>query len=156
MNQLIGVISDTHGLLRPSAVNILKNCDLILHAGDICGQEIIDALQALQRTVFVRGNMDRFPPGGPIHGTASVEFAGKHFFMLHDVSELDLDPIAAGIDVVIYGHSHSPDIAYRDGVLFLNPGSIGPKRFTLPISMAVIRIENQTLHPEIITLNEQR
>ena len=153
MNQLVGVISDTHGLLRSSAVNILKTCDLILHAGDICGQEIIHELEALQRTVFVRGNMDRFPMGGPIRATASVEYAGKHFFMLHDISELNIDPQAAGIDAVIYGHSHSPDISYKDGVLFLNPGSIGPKRFTLPISLALIRIENQNLHPEIITLN---
>ncbi|SDB18450.1 hypothetical protein SAMN05660653_00904 [Desulfonatronum thiosulfatophilum] len=154
MNQLVGVISDTHGLLRSSAMNILKTCDLILHAGDICGQEIIDELQALQQTVFVRGNMDRFPSGGAIHSTASLEIAGVHFFMLHDVSQLDLDPKAAGIDVVIYGHSHSPDISYRDDVLFLNPGSIGPKRFSLPISMAVIRVENQVLHPELITLDD--
>ena len=154
MSQIVGVISDTHGLLRPSALDAPRNCDLILHAGDICGQDIIDTLQAVQHTVFVQGNMDRLPHGGPIRRTASVTFGGKHFFVLHDLYELDLDPKAAGVDVVIHGHSHCPEIAYKDDVLFLNPGSIGPKRFSLPISMALIRIEGEAMHPEIITLPE--
>ena len=154
MSQIVGVIADTHGLLRTSALDVLQNCDLILHAGDICGQEIIDTLQAVQRTIFVQGNMDRLPPGDPIRKTASTTFGGKHFFVLHDLYELDLDPRTAGVDAVIHGHSHSPEIAYKDDVLFLNPGSIGPKRFSLPISMALIRIEDEMMYPEIITLPE--
>lgn len=154
MSQRVGVISDTHGLLRPSALAALQGCDLILHAGDVCGPEIINALQAVQRTVFVRGNMDRFAPGNPMPGTEAVEFAGKRFYVLHDLYELDLDPRAAGLDAVIHGHTHIPNIAYKDHVLYLNPGSIGPKRFTLPVSMAFIRIEDGDMHPELITLPE--
>ena len=154
MSRLVGVISDTHGLLRPSALAALQGCDLILHAGDVCGPEIIDALQDVQRTVFVRGNMDRFTSGTPMPGTEAVDFAGKRFYVLHDLYELDLDPKAAGLDAVIHGHTHTPDITYKDDVLYLNPGSIGPKRFTLPVSMDVIRIENDAMHPELITLPE--
>ena len=154
MSRLVGVISDTHGLLRPSALVALQNCDLILHAGDVCGPEIIVALQAVQRTVFVRGNMDRPASGSPMPRTEAVEFAGKRFYVLHDLYELDLDPRAAGVDAVIHGHTHTPDITYKDDVLYLNPGSIGPKRFTLPVSMAVIRIEDDAMHPELITLPE--
>ncbi len=154
MSRLVGVISDTHGLLRPSALAALQGCDLILHAGDVCGPEIIAALQDVQRTVFVRGNMDRPLSGNPMPKTEAVEFAGKRFYVLHDLYELDLDPKAANLDAVIHGHTHTPDIAYKDDVLYLNPGSIGPKRFTLPVSMAVIRIEKDTMHPKLITLPE--
>ncbi|WP_045218487.1 metallophosphoesterase family protein [Desulfonatronum thioautotrophicum] len=152
MSPLVGVISDTHGLMRSSALDALKKCDLILHAGDVCGQEIIEALQGIQRTVFVRGNMDRPTSDSPMPKTEAVDFSGKRFFVIHDLYELDLDPKAAGVDVVIHGHTHTPDIAYRDDVLYLNPGSIGPKRFTLPVSMALIRINGDTLHPELVTL----
>lgn len=154
MKARIGVISDTHGLLRSEACRVLKTCDLIIHAGDICGQEVIDALQSIQRTVFVRGNMDRGSPGAAIQETEAVDFAGRHFYVLHDLHTLNLDPKAAGLDAVIHGHSHQPDITFKHGVLFLNPGSIGPKRFLLPVSMAVIRIDGQAMHPEIITLLE--
>lgn len=150
----IGVISDTHGLLRPGALEILRTCDLIIHAGDICGQEIIADLEALRPCVFVRGNMDRFMPANPMQATAVVEHGGRRLYVLHDLSSLDLDPKAAGMDAVIYGHTHRPDIAFKDGVLFLNPGSIGPKRFTLPVSMAVMHMDHQSMHPEIITLPE--
>jgi len=154
MNRLVGVISDTHGLLRPSALTALENCDLILHAGDVCGQEIIDSLQAVQRTLFVRGNMDRMASDIHMPKTEVVEFAKKHFLVIHDLFTLDLDPRAAGLDVVIHGHTHTPNITYQDDVLYLNPGSIGPKRFSLPISMAYIRIEDDVIHPQLITLPE--
>jgi uncharacterized protein len=154
MSRRVGVISDTHGLLRLSAKEILKTCDLIIHAGDICGQEIIDALESIQHTVFVRGNMDRTYPGRTLRESEVVEFAGKHFYVLHNIYALDLEPKEAGMDAVIYGHSHCPDIFFKNGVLFLNPGSIGPKRFTLPIAMAIIDINDLTMHPEIITLPE--
>ncbi|PTN36712.1 metallophosphoesterase [Desulfonatronum sp. SC1] len=154
MSRLVGVISDTHGLLRPSALAALQGCDLILHAGDVCGRDIIATLQRVQRTVFVRGNMDRPSSGNPTAKTEAVEFAGKRFYVLHDLYELDLDPKAASVDAVIHGHTHTPDITYKDDVLYLNPGSIGPKRFSLPVSMAFIRIEDDAMHPELITLPE--
>lgn len=154
MSERIGVISDTHGLLRPSALEVLQGCDLIIHAGDVCGQDIIDQLEAVQRTVFVCGNMDPPYPGRSLPASTVAEFAGKRFYVLHDVGMLNLDAGAAGMDAVIYGHSHNPDIAYKDDVLFLNPGSIGPRRFRLPISMAVIDLEHGYMRPEIITLPE--
>jgi len=154
MRERIGVVSDTHGLLRSSALEILRGCNLIIHAGDVCGQDIIDQLEAVQRTVFVRGNMDPPYPGRSLPVSTVAEFAGKRFYVLHDVGMLDLDAGAAGMHAVIYGHSHIPDIAYKDDILFLNPGSIGPRRFKLPITMAVIELEDGGMRPEIITLPE--
>lgn len=152
METTIGVVSDTHGLLREEAGDILKDCDLIIHAGDICGQEIIKALQAIQRTIFVRGNMDWHYPGLLLLESEAVEFADKHFYVLHDLHALHLDPQAAGLDAVIHGHTHQPDIFQKNGVLFLNPGSIGPKRHGHPVSLALIHIVDKGMRPEIITL----
>lgn len=152
MRQTIGVISDTHGLLRPEAREVLKGCDLIIHAGDICGHAIINALRSIQRTVFVLGNMDHGYPGGEIRATEVVEFATRRFYVLHDLDLLDLDPRAAELDAVIHGHTHQPDIAVRDGVLFLNPGSIGPRRRGRPVSMATVRVDQTGMHPEILVL----
>lgn len=154
MATTIGVVSDSHGLLREEVRDILKGCDLIIHAGDICGREIVKALQATQRTVFVRGNMDWCYPGLLLQESEAVEFADKHFYVLHDLHALNLDPRAAGLDAVIHGHTHQPDIAHKDGVLFLNPGSIGPKRRGHPVSMALIRIENGAMRPEIVTFEK--
>jgi uncharacterized protein len=154
MHGTIGVISDTHGLLRSKACEVLKDCDLVIHAGDICGREIINALQSIQRTVFVLGNMDRAYPEAGIRGTAFVEFAGKRIFVLHDLYMLDLDPQAAGLDAVIHGHTHQPDVTFKNDVLFLNPGSAGPKRPGRPVSMALIRIAGGVMQPEIILLEE--
>ena len=150
MQQTIGVISDTHGLLRPEACELLKGCDLIIHAGDICGNTIINALRSIQRTVFVLGNMDHGYSGEEIRTTEVVEFAAKRFYILHDLYLLDLDPRAAEMDAVIHGHTHEPDIKVRDGVLFLNPGSIGPKRLGRPVSMATIRVHEAGMQPEIL------
>lgn len=153
MKATIGVISDTHGLLRPEAVGVLEGCDLVIHAGDICSRGIIFVLQrSIQRTVFVLGNTPY--PGIIIRETEVVEFAGKRLYVLHDLHALDLDPAAAGLDVVIHGHTHRPDITQKNGVLFLNPGSIGPKRHMTPVSMARIRIEGPDMHPEIIVFED--
>jgi uncharacterized protein len=149
---LIGVISDTHGLLRPEADAALKGSDLIIHAGDVGAPEVIDELQKLAPTFAVRGNVDKAHWAGSLPMTAHVEAGGLLFHVLHDISELDLDPGAVGYAAVVYGHSHQPSIEMRDGVLFLNPGSAGPRRFKLPISIARVCVSGQQLRPEIVEL----
>jgi putative phosphoesterase len=147
---LVGVISDTHGLLRPEAVAALKGTHLIIHAGDVGAPEVIDALRELAPTFVVRGNVDKAHWAGALPMTAHVEVGGLLFHVLHDISELDLDPV--GCAAVVYGHSHRPSIEMRDGVLFLNPGSAGPRRFKLPVSIARVSVCGQQLRPEIVEL----
>jgi uncharacterized protein len=149
---IIGVISDTHGLLRPEAVAALKGTDLIIHAGDVGAPEVIDELQKLAPTFVVRGNVDKAHWAEPLPMTAHVEVGGLMFHVLHDIAELDLDPAAVGYAAVVYGHSHQPSIEMRDGVLFLNPGSAGPRRFKLPVSIARVSVSGQQLRPEIVEL----
>src|SRR5262249_48807828 len=135
---LVGVISDTHGLLRPAAVVALKGTDLIIHAGDVGAPGVIDALRSLAPTFAVRGNVDKAHWAGALPMTAHVEVGGLLFHVLHDIAELDLDPAAVGYAAVVYGHSHRPSIEVREGVLFLNPGSAGPGRVNVPGSFARI------------------
>ena len=149
---LVGVISDTHGLLRPEAVAALKGSNLIIHAGDVGAPEVIDALRNLAPTFVVRGNVDKAHWAGALPMTAHVEVGGLQFHVLHDISELDLDPAAVGYAAVVYGHSHQPSIEMRERVLFLNPGSAGPRRFKLPVSIARISVCGQQLRPEIVEL----
>jgi hypothetical protein len=149
---LVGVISDTHGLLRPEAVAALRGADLIIHAGDVGAPEVIDELRTIAPTFVVRGNVDRAHWAGALPTTAHVEVGGLLFHVLHDISELDLDPAAVGYAAVVYGHSHQPSIDMRDGVLFLNPGSAGPRRFQLPVSIARVSVSGQQLRPEIVVL----
>jgi putative phosphoesterase len=149
---LVGVISDTHGLLRPEAVAALKGTDLIIHAGDVGSPEVIDALRELAPTFVVRGNVDKAYWASALPMTAHVEVGGLLFHVLHDISELDLDPAPVGGAAVVYGHSHRPSIEMRDGVLFLNPGSAGPRRFNLPVSIARVSVSGQQLRPEIVEL----
>jgi uncharacterized protein len=149
---LVGVISDTHGLLRPEAVAALKGADLIIHAGDVGTPDVIDALRKLAPTFVVRGNVDKADWAGALPATADVEVGGLLFHVLHDISELDLDPAAVGYAAVVYGHSHQPSIETRDGVLFLNPGSAGPRRFKLPVSIARVSVSGRKLQPEIVEL----
>ena len=149
---LVGVISDTHGLLRPEAVAALKGTDLIIHAGDVGTSDVIDELQKLAPTFVVRGNVDKAHWASALPMTAHVEVGGLLFHVLHDIAELDLDPAAVGYAAVVYGHSHRPSIEMREGVLFLNPGSAGPRRFKLPISIARVAISGQQLRPEIVEL----
>src|SRR3954451_18730447 len=141
----VGVISDTHGLLRPEAVAALRGADLIIHAGDVGTPEVIDALRKLAPTFVVRGNVNKAHWAGALPMTAHLEVGGLVFHVLHDISELDLDPAAVGYAAVVYGHSHRPSIEMREGVLFLNPGSAGPRRFKLPVSVARVSVSGQQL-----------
>jgi putative phosphoesterase len=150
---LVGVISDTHGLLRPQALDALRGSDLILHAGDVGKPEVLDQLRQLVPTFVVRGNVDHGDWASRLPVSEIVEVGSRSFYMLHDISELDLDPPTAGFAAVIFGHSHQPSIEMHDGVLFLNPGSAGPRRFKLPVSVARIRVSGDELDPEIVTLN---
>lgn len=149
----IGLISDTHGLLRDSALKALADSDLIIHAGDIDTPEIIDSLKKIAPVFPVCGNMDR-NPGAALPRYEIVEIAEIFIYILHDLNQLDLDPAAAGFNVVVSGHSHRPKIKYREGVLYINPGSAGPRRFTLPISVGRLEIENGEITPKIIKLEE--
>jgi len=136
----IGVISDTHGLLREEALDALHGSELIIHAGDIGGSKIIEMLSRIAGVVAVRGNTDRDGWGGSLPATAVVEAAGALIYVLHDMHALELDPAAARFQIVISGHSHRPSRSLRDGVLYLNPGSAGPKRFDLPNTLARINL----------------
>jgi uncharacterized protein len=149
---LVGVISDTHGLLRPEAVAALKGADLIIHAGDVGGPDVIDELRKLAPTFVIRGNIDTAHWADALPMTAHVEAGGLLFHVLHNIAELDLDPGPVGYAAVVYGHSHQPSIETREGVLFLNPGSAGPRRFKLPVSIARVRVSGQKLRPEIVEL----
>ncbi len=148
----IGVISDTHGLLRPKAVRELEGSDFIVHAGDIGNPEVLRALKAIAPLFSVRGNTDSGSWLKGIPPAESVQLCGSFFHILHDLGKLDLDPMAAGIHVIISGHSHIPAISRQNGILYLNPGSAGPRRFNLPITLGRITIQGKELSPEIISL----
>ena len=137
----IGVISDTHGLLRPEALAALVGSELIVHAGDIGNAEILARLREIAPVVAVRGNNDRDGWAAALPETTVVEAAGRKLYVLHDVAQLDVDAARAGFAAVIAGHSHRPSVARRDGVLYLNPGSAGPRRFRLPIALARLSID---------------
>lgn len=145
----IGVISDTHGLLRPEAVRLLAGVDLIFHAGDIGSPDVISALYAIAPVTAVRGNNDRDGWAAEIPEDVVLKVGGRTLYMLHDLKELELDPRTAGFDAVVAGHSHKPKIETNDGVLYLNPGSAGPRRFTLPIALATLEIAGGELRPRI-------
>jgi len=132
----IGLISDTHGLLRPEALRALEGCELIIHAGDVGKPEIIDQLQAVAPVVAVRGNIDTGEWAARLPLTAVVETVSPRIYVIHDIHELDIDPAAAGFAIVVSGHSHKASREERSGVLYLNPGSAGPRRFRLPITLA--------------------
>src|SRR4030095_4226989 len=148
----IGVISDTHGLLRPEAVRALRGSALIVHAGDIGTPAVLEALRAIAPVVAVRGNNDQGSWARALRETETVDVAGARLHVVHDVKELALDPAAAGVDVVIAGHSHKPAITLRDGVLFLNPGSAAPRRFTLPVSVATLSLGGPKPRARLVTL----
>jgi putative phosphoesterase len=153
---LVGVISDTHGLLRPEAVAALRGVDRIVHAGDIGAPEILAALAEIAPVTAVRGNNDRGPWAERVAHTQVLDAGGVHIYVVHDVAELDVDPAAAGFGVVIAGHSHQPRNELRDGVLWFNPGSAGPRRFTLPIALGRLTIEAGRARGEIVTLDVGR
>ena len=150
--RLIGVISDTHGLVRPEVLKVFRGVELIVHAGDVGDPEVLEILRALAPVVAVRGNVDRGEWAQDLEDTEVVEVGEFRFYVLHNVHELALDPLAGGFDAVISGHSHCPSKETRQGVLFLNPGSAGPRRFRLPVSLALLRLEGQSLAAKLIEL----
>ena len=148
----VGLISDTHGLLRPQAMDALRGSDLIIHAGDVGNPEILDHLRAIAPTFTVRGNVDTEPWTAALPEAEAVSAGELSFWVLHNIGHLDIDPAANGFVAVIYGHSHKPVIEARNGVLFINPGSAGPRRFRLPVTVGRIVVRGRELHPEIIDL----
>ncbi|WNJ19148.1 metallophosphoesterase family protein [Pontibacter sp. G13] len=148
----IGVISDTHGLLRPEAIEALAGVDHILHGGDIGKPEIIAKLGEIAPVTAIRGNVDKADWCLAYPETEVVEFEGTFCYMIHDVHDLDLDPVAAGFQVVISGHSHNPSVQWKSDVLYLNPGSAGRRRFSLPITLAYLWIESEGIRTEIAEL----
>jgi putative phosphoesterase len=149
---IAGVISDTHGLLRPEAIFALKGSDLIIHAGDVGKPEILDELRRIAPTVAVRGNVDTAPWAAALPMSEVVEAGSLHIYVLHDLGTLDLDPRAAKFAAVISGHSHKPAADTRNGVLYLNPGSAGPRRFNLPICLARLHVDEGALRYEFVEL----
>jgi hypothetical protein len=148
----VGVISDTHGLLRTQAWEALQGCELILHAGDVGAEDVLHELERIAPVVAVRGNVDVEAWARRLHATEMSELKSKVFYILHRIADLDLKPSAAGVHAVIFGHSHRPSIEWRDGILYFNPGSAGPRRFSLPVTVGRIEIVDGELHPEIIPL----
>ena len=148
----LGVISDTHGLLRPAAIEALRGSELILHAGDVGKPEILDQLRTLAPVVAVRGNVDTAVWATALPLVEIVDAGGRQLFMLHDRQALDFDPSSAGFAAVIFGHTHRAGAERRDGVLYLNPGSAGPRRFTLPITVARLRVVAGAIEHEIVEL----
>ena len=146
------MISDTHGLLRPEALAALAGVDQIIHAGDVGAEGILERLQKLAPVRAVRGNVDRGAWAEKLPAREVVLAAGATLYVLHDRQDLDLDPATAGLQAVITGHSHRPQILEKDGVLYLNPGSAGPRRFRLPVTLAILAITDGTLSAQIITL----
>jgi putative phosphoesterase len=138
----IGILSDTHGLLRPEALAFLQGCEHIVHGGDIGPAAILEQLAAIAPLTVVRGNNDRGEWAQAIPVAVTVEIAGVRIHAVHDIADLALDPRAEGIAIVVSGHSHRPSVKLKDGVTYLNPGSAGPRRFSLPISMAEVVVEN--------------
>jgi putative phosphoesterase len=145
----VGLISDTHGLLRPEAVRALKGVQRIIHGGDIGGPEVLEALGAIAPVEAVRGNNDRGAWARTLPADLTLELAGVRLYVLHDLKELALDPAAAGLALVITGHSHQPGILESHGVLYVNPGSAGPRRFRLPVTVAHLWLHGGRVQAEI-------
>lgn len=148
----VGILSDTHGLLRPETLTALAGVDHILHAGDVGDPAILDALRALAPLTAIRGNIDTAGRCAELHPTEAISLSGKLFYLVHSVNDLDLDPIASEIAVVVSGHSHKPTLAQRGPVLYLNPGSAGPRRFRLPITLAIVTLTDTRIDAGIISL----
>jgi putative phosphoesterase len=148
----IGVISDTHGLLRPEATDVLEGVNLILHAGDIGKPEVLEVLSGIAPVVAVRGNNDKGEWAEELRESEVVNVGEISIYMLHNLKEIDINPSGAGFRIVISGHSHKPSIAESNGVLYLNPGSAGPRRFRLPISVAELKVIGNSVRAELIEL----
>ncbi len=152
MTCTVGIISDTHGLLRPEALESLTGCDRIIHAGDIGAAQILERLSDIAPVVAVRGNNDRDQWADRLPLNERLEVGGVCFHILHELGSLDIDPRAAGVQVVVSGHSHQPSSTWRDGVCYLNPGSAGPRRFSLPVSIARVDVNGDAIEPRIVRI----
>ena len=146
------MISDTHGLLRPEALEALRGSDLIIHAGDVCNAEVLDRLRAIAPTFAVRGNNDKGAWAAKLPLIADIKVGEIRVHVVHEIAHFDLDPKAAGISVVVSGHSHRPSVERRSGVLYLNPGSAGPRRLTLPIAVAHLSVSGSRVRAKIVHL----
>jgi putative phosphoesterase len=151
---LIGLVSDTHGLVRPSVVQALAGVELIVHAGDVGDAAVLERLGQIAPVVAIRGNNDRGAWAKPLRTTEVVEIGSAVVYVLHDLGELDLDPAAAGFHAVVSGHSHRPKVEWRESVLYVNPGSVGPRRFSLPIAFALLRVRGAKLEARIVELED--
>ena len=149
---LVGVLSDTHGLLRPQALDALTGVEHILHAGDVGDIRILNRLREIAPTTAIRGNIDSVGPCAELPATEAIELGGHFLYMVHAIEDLDLDPRAAEMQVVISGHSHKPSITHHRDVLYLNPGSVGPRRFALPVTLALLHLETGNVRAEIVEL----
>ncbi|RXH56541.1 metallophosphoesterase family protein [Granulicella sibirica] len=149
---LVGVISDTHGLLRPEALEALAGSDHILHAGDVGDPAILEALRSIAPVTAIRGNVDTSGPCADLSPTEAVELAGTLFYIVHSLQDLDINAATAGVACVVSGHSHKPSFTRKDGVAYLNPGSAGPRRFSLPVTVALVDILPNRLEAKIIPI----
>ena len=149
----IGVLSDTHGLLRPEALPALAGVEHILHAGDVGNPDILDRLRQIAPVTAIRGNIDTHGDCALLPATEMVELAGCLVYLVHSLDWIDILPKAAGVKLVVSGHSHKPSVDRLEGVLFLNPGSAGPRRFNLPVTVAIVSIEQSMPHAEIVELS---
>ena len=152
MEHVVGVISDTHGLVRPEALDTLRGCELIIHCGDVGSAAVLDALRAVAPVRAVRGNNDKGPWASELPAADVVEIGSDLVYVIHDLAELGLDPEAAGFAAVLCGHSHRPLVERRKSVLFVNPGSAGPRRFRLPVALARLTIGAGRCSARIIDL----
>jgi uncharacterized protein len=148
----VGLISDTHNLVRPEALQWLAGCQAIVHAGDVCAPHVLEALARIAPVTAVRGNNDIGPWADALPAQTTLAIAGIAIHVVHDIADLSVDPHAEGVDVVVTGHSHKPSIATREGVLFVNPGSAGPRRFKLPISAGMLVVEGGRAQAQLHTL----
>jgi putative phosphoesterase len=149
----VGLISDTHGLLRPEARAFLIGCDYIVHGGDIGEAKILDELAAMAPLIAVKGNNDSDPWAARLPATELIRVGNVFVYVIHNLAELDIDPGAAGIRVIVSGHSHKPMIEERDGILYVNPGSSGPKRFKLPVSVGEIIVSGSAVRARLVDLS---
>jgi putative phosphoesterase len=152
----VGIISDTHGLLRPEALAFLKGCDHIVHGGDIGNVEILSKLSSIAPVTAVRGNNDKGAWAEALPETELFEIHGTYIYAIHDLALLDIEPSAAGVQAVISGHSHKPGVEHRDGVIYVNPGSAGPRRFRLPVAVAELTIIGGSVSARIVELEVSR
>jgi uncharacterized protein len=156
MPRRVGLISDTHGLLRPEAVAFLRGSHFIVHGGDIGRAGVLEELAALAPVTAVRGNNDKAPWAGSVQETEVLQVGEVLIYVVHDIATLDLDPVAAGFQVVVSGHSHRPSVTQREGVLYVNPGSSGPRRFKLPVSVGELMIVEKSVSARVVELDVGR